>query len=690
MAVAQLGADEAAEVAIPYLAAIAARWPDRERVARRPWLLARAQGAPCAQWQLVRAAHVYQGAVTKWAHDEAVTAEEITPEALDGVTWLLARTSDGVIGLWDSLPASITGLDLGQYNHQPAVVRRSWWGQLRALRIGARSLGSHEPQNTNSALRSMMCDEVALGHIEELILCEDRLAVEPLRWAIEQTSLKALTLEDAQTISDEVALALATAPELRGLRSLRLEGVQMSGHALWAIGSSETLAGLERLELDNKSKPRWELEGRALLRDVRLVGLRSLMMKGCGLRSDCIKALVRRAPELTQLKHIDVSHNPRLWASEVNALRTAYPAAEVLGEGDQSAVKISGEEVSLDTQSLGKVVPRVFHKAFEERPPKDWTYIRAALDRGVYVEPLLAGRFERLRELSLTGGYQTAPETIWGLPRMLASGQLPALEKLSLWELPLSIRSGSWPAGLREVALVRCRLDDRDAARLCEALPASLERLDLSHNYLTVESVEALRAALPDTELDVTGNLCVRITAGGALRLGPDDVYDEREARAQHRSAAWAMLKRVEIEFIDKMYGDDWPVSHCVEFVGAHPHLKALDALCIDGSRADILDHDHWLDRALSNLPERLRSLELPHGLRSHRSDAMRLARRLKHEALEVLDLRHNGLADASVVEALAQNEALPCLREVWLREGNRFGEAELARFATLRRWEVR
>jgi hypothetical protein len=42
------------------------------------------------------------------------------------------------------------------------------------------------------------------------------------------------------------------------------------------------------------------------------------------------------------------------------------------------------------------------------------------------------------------------------------------------------------------------------------------------------------------------------------------------------------------------------------------------------------------------------------------------------------------------VVEALAQSDALPCLREVWLREGNRFSEAQLRRFATLRRWTVR
>jgi hypothetical protein len=92
----------------------------------------------------------------------------------------------------------------------------------------------------------------------------------------------------------------------------------------------------------------------------------------------------------------------------------------------------------------------------------------------------------------------------------------------------------------------------------------------------------------------------------------------------------------------------------------------------------------------LSNLPAGLRRLELPGGLRVHESHAMRLAQELAHDKLEVLDLRRNGLADPSVVEALAQNSALPHLREVWLREGNRFSEAQLRRFVKLRRWEVR
>jgi hypothetical protein len=698
-AVTLFGAQQADEVAIPYLEPIAARWPDEERLALKTWALARSRGEPCCAWSLVRAMQVAHSADGRSIREDVFRCcvEELDPTRLEGLTWLHADSGFAAnVVLWEQVPSSLMGLAMALNGHVRPLAARGWWGQLRALDVRNAFFWagpSSEYATRGGALEQLMGESIDLGHITQLTLRGVAPGVEAMRWVLEQSALELLRLHDVTTVGDEVALLLATSPRGAWLRELVLEKLNMSPHGLWAIGASTTLRGLERVVCDNREATHWELPARAFVRGLALEGLRELAFVGCGLKADSVEALVAAAPKLPDLERLDVRHN-RLSPGELRALQQTYPAARVETQGCWGDAALRGDGTTLELREGESAPPRLFYKLFKEQPAQTWTSIvigKAGM-KDLYVQPFVEGRFEALRRLELTRWWRDAPELSVKLPKMLSGEQLPALEVLELAGWPLQLKAGrSWPATLRRVALRRCELDDRDAARLIGLLPAGLERLDLRDNYLTAEAIEALIAAQPDAELIVTGNLGEQVRGATEIVIEEEQVRDRKVCEAQHRSAAWSGLERVVLRFVIDMYGDDWPDDAGLRFVGAHPHLSELATLCLDGERRgyDDMSFEDWIEAVFKGMPRGLRRLELPYALRFHPGHPLVLAQRLAHDALEVLDLRHNALNDRAVWEALAANDALPCLREVWAREGNTLEEADVARLEA-RGWVVR
>ncbi len=355
-------------------------------------------------------------------------------------------------------------------------------------------------------------------------------------------------LEMLHVTGMESAKAIAATPTLRGLRRLRILGIEPAGMA--ALAMAPHMATVSTLEIPQSHLG---VEGlRALARSPNFTALRRLQLESARLGPHDLEPLAT-SPIAGALHHLRV-HRNKLGERGARELATAFPQLELL---DVEATELSGDGVRalLASRRLGKLVSLDLSRnalvdadvaaaieALELPALRHLACVENQLEAATTAALARSSRLADLRSLDLSGNPLGDP----GVIALATTERLPALDVLRIKSTTVGARglgalgASALGARLRTLDVSRNEIDDHGLAALLDGnhLPA-LAALDLGGSAVTIRGVKTLVEShvaarlehLTLTGLDV-GALDVLLSANlPELRSLIADRFDDDAAR---------------------------------------------------------------------------------------------------------------------------------------------------------------